>query len=67
MGQLSIYDITGDRPAPTLRVHFKNFYGMPEIIDIGLRDDNPKTIAEAVARCRQDHKKLFFQFYEVIT
>lgn len=67
MRQLSIYDITGYKPAPTLRVHFKNFYGMPEIIDVGLIDNSPKTIGDAVAKCRADHKTLFFQFYEVLT
>ena len=65
MRQLSIYDITGEKPAPTLRVHFKNFYGMRQYIDVGLSDDNPNTIADAVAKCRADHKDLYFQFFEV--
>ena len=66
MDQISIFDITGEKPAPTLRVHFKNFYGMPLYIDVGLSDDSKKDIGEALAKCRADHRDLYFQFFEVI-
>lgn len=64
--QISIFDITGEKPAPTLRVHFKNFYGMRQYIDVGLSDDSKKSISEALAKCRANHNDLYFQFYEVI-
>ena len=63
--QISIFDITGEKPT-TLRVHFKNFYGMPTIIDVGLSDSDHKTVLDAVAKCRAEHKDLYFQFFEVI-
>ena len=62
--QISIFDILEDKPKLRLRVHFKDMNGVARLVELDLNDR--REIREVLKKCREEHKDLYFQFYEEV-
>ena len=61
---MNIFDILNETPVFRYRVTFVDFYGVARVVVLEVKEK--KDFREVLKKYREEHKDLYFKFYEEI-